>query len=151
MCPTERKQSVQDAATKLSVVLAVTGRLRHTEKKKKQFVLKKRDNRFGWELSSFICCEHLIGRSQRGRIKCETLTESSWSLWTHTDWDSKDMLTHRPGVKALERQSTAGTQHPVSGPEGRLQGLRATGWLLVIRCSRLKPDMASEGRHSNHH
>lgn len=56
------------------------------------------------------------------------------------------MRTHQPGVKALERQSTAGTQHPVSGPEGRLQDLRATGWLLVIRCSRLKPDMAAGER-----
>ena len=61
------------------------------------------------------------------------------------------MLTHQPGVKALERQSTAGTQHPVSGPEGRLQDLRATGWLLVIRWSRLKPDMSAGERCATHH
>lgn len=61
------------------------------------------------------------------------------------------MLTHQPSVSLIERQSTADTWHPVSGPDGRLQDLRALGWLLVIRCSRLKPDMIAGERHSTHH
>ena len=61
------------------------------------------------------------------------------------------MLTHQPGVSLKERQSTANTWHPVSGPDGRLQDLRALGWLFVIRWSRLKPDMIAGERYSTHH
>lgn len=114
--------------------------------------------------TSYSGCTHFSAKSRTWQHMKQLLQDAS--LLENTNWHQvcvcqtsisakswKNVKSgwHTRSVKVLVRQSRAGTQHPISGPEGRLQDLRATGWLLVIRCSRLKPDMDVGETYSTQH
>lgn len=114
--------------------------------------------------TSYSGCTHFSAKSRTWQHTKQLLQDAS--LLENTNWHQVCVCQtsisaknwkivksgwHTRSVKVLVRQSRAGTQHPISGPEGRLQDLRATGWLLVIRCSRLKPDMDVGETYSTQH